>query len=120
MGSVLRVSRRLRELRVEDGQLINLILRGHLAEQISGAQRPADDSFQFVLKGDHAQRCVHAGAENHVLHGPNFASTEALLLEQLRREVRAAGNIARQTACTSTWTAVGSLVTTGGYISRLV
>src|SRR5512139_2814761 len=75
------------KLAVKLWQLLYVIVRGHLAEQVSGRERKPGDPFQLALERYSPQVRVNSGAANHVLDGSNVAAPEALLTEQLVGEI---------------------------------
>jgi hypothetical protein len=84
-----------RELRVEHGQLLDVIGSGHLAEEVGGGEGKAQESFQFGLEGDGLEPGVDAGAADHVLDGANFAGVKALWSQQVCGELGAAVHVGK-------------------------
>ena len=84
---------RLLKFRIQNGQLLHVIVRGHLPEQIRGAEREADDFFHLALERNERQVRVHAGATNHVLRRADFLQRNSLLFEELLGKLDAPGHV---------------------------
>src|SRR5207247_8733897 len=60
-------SSRLFELPVKDRQFFHIIVGRHLAEQVGGAERKADDLLHLALERNATEVHIDAGASDHVL-----------------------------------------------------